>query len=274
MAAPTGRVAGGRWSGPGPLDRHRAVSPAAVVGAEPDRVIWTRRLLSESFGTFALTFVAAGADAAGSLSGGDVGPAARAVAPALLVMAMIYALGDVSGAHFNPAVSLAFAVRGLLPASWLARYWGAQLAGALAAGLVLRGLFGSAADTGVSAPHVASGVALVHRGDPDLVPHHGDPRHGRPPSDHRPQRRARRGRHDRPVGLIALPIEGASMNPARSFGPALVAMNLGDLWIYWLGPAIGALLAVGLTRALHGPPPPDGAATDAARGRPEARDPR
>jgi aquaporin Z len=250
------------------------VSPAAVVGAEPDRVIWTRRLLSESFGTFALTFVAAGADAAGSLSGGDVGPAARAVAPALLVMAMIYALGDVSGAHFNPAVSLAFAVRGLFPASWLARYWGAQLAGALAAAVVLRGLFGSAADTGVSAPHVASGVALaieailtwflitVILGTADRHQIIG------------PNAALAVGGTIALCGLIALPIEGASMNPARSFGPALVAMNLGDLWIYWLGPAIGALLAVGLTRALHGPPPPDGAATDAARGRPEARDPR
>lgn len=75
-------------------------------------------------------------------------------------------------------------------------------------------------------------------------------------------------------GLIALPIEGASMNPARSFGRAVMAMDLGDLWIYWLGPTIVALLAVGLTRVLHGPPPPDGEAADAARGRPDDRDPR
>ena len=250
------------------------MSPAAVPSAAPDRVVWTRRVLSESFGTFALTFVAAGADAAGSLSGGEVGPAARAVAPALLVMAMIYALGDVSGAHFNPAVSLAFAVRGLLPASWLARYWGAQLAGALAAAVVLDGLFGSAADAGVSAPHVDSGVALaieamltwflitVILGTADRHQIIG------------PNAALAVGGTIALCGLIALPIEGASMNPARSFGPALVAMNVGDLWIYWLGPAIGALLAVGLTRALHGPPPHDGEATDAARGHPEDRDPR
>ena len=248
--------------------------PVLVPSTAPERVVWVRRLLSESFGTFALTFVAAGADAAGSLSGGEVGPAARAVAPALLVRAMIYALGDVSGAHFNPAVSLAFAVRGLLPASWLARYWVAQLAGALAAAVVLGGLFGSAADAGVSAPHVASGVALaieailtlflitVILGTADRHQIIG------------PNAALAVGGTIALCGLIALPIEGASMNPARSFGPALVAKNVGDLWIYWLGPAIGALLAVGLTRALHGPPPPDGEARDAAQGHPEDRDPR
>ena len=226
--------------------------PVLVPSTAPERVVWVRRLLSESFGTFALTFVA----------------------PALLVMAMIYALGDVSGAHFNPAVSLAFAVRGLLPASWLARYWVAQLAGALAAAVVLGGLFGSAADAGVSAPHVASGVALateailtlflitVILGTADRHQIIG------------PNAALAVGGTIALCGLIALPIEGASMNPARSFGPALVAKNVGDLWIYWLGPAIGALLAVGLTRALHGPPPPDGEARDAAQGHPEDRDPR
>jgi aquaporin Z len=250
------------------------VTSAAREGSEPERVVWFRRLLSESFGTFALTFVAAGADTTATLSGGEIGAAARAVAPALLVMALIYALGDVSGAHFNPAVSLAFALRGLFPPSWLARYWGAQLAGALAAALVLRGLFGSAADAGVSAPHVASGVALAIEviltgflitmilGTADR---------------HRvigPNAALAVGGTIALCGLIALPIEGASMNPARSFGPAVAAMNLADLWIYWLGPAIGALLAVGLTRALHGPPPRDGDAADAAQGRSEGRDAR
>ena len=226
--------------------------PVLVPSTAPERVVWVRRLLSESFGTFALTFVA----------------------PAHLVKAMIYALGDVSGAHFNPAVSLAFAVRGLLPASWLARYWVAQLAGALAAAVVLGGLFGSAADAGVSAPHVASGVALaieailtlflitVILGTADRHQIIG------------PNAALAVGGTIALCGLIALPIEGASMNPARSFGPALVAKNVGELWIYWLGPAIGALLAVGLTRALHGPPPPDGEARDAAQGHPEDRDPR
>jgi aquaporin Z len=245
------------------------VNSAAWEHAVPDRVVWGRRLLSEAFGTFALTFVAAGADATATLTGGEVGPAARAVAPALLVMAMIYALGDVSGAHFNPAVSLAFAVRGLLPRSWLVRYWGAQLAGAVVAAIVLRALFASASDAGVSAPHVASGVALVIEailtwllitvilGTADRHQIVG------------PNAALAVGGTIALCGLIALPIEGASMNPARSFGPALVALDMANLWIYWLGPAVGALLAVGLARALHGPPPPDGEAADAARGRPE-----
>ncbi|HEY7826796.1 MAG TPA: aquaporin, partial [Candidatus Limnocylindrales bacterium] len=89
-----------------------------------------RRLSAECFGTFALVFVAAGADTLATLSSGEVSSAARAVAPALLIAALIYAIGDVSGAHFNPAVTLAFAARGLFPARLVGPYWAAQLVGA------------------------------------------------------------------------------------------------------------------------------------------------
>src|SRR6478672_3731928 len=99
--------------------------------------MWPRRLLAEILGTFALVFVAAGADTMAEVSGGAISVAARAVAPGLMVGALIYAISDASGAHFNPVVSLAFALKGLFPASWLAPYWVAQLAGALAAAIVL-----------------------------------------------------------------------------------------------------------------------------------------
>src|SRR5919198_5540411 len=114
-----------------------------------------RRLVAEVAGTFALTSVATGADIAASLTGGEVSAGARAVAPGLVVMALVYALGDTSGAHFNPAVTLAFTIRRLFPVPWLLAYWVCQLAGAILAGAALAVLFPSEAHAGISTPHVA-----------------------------------------------------------------------------------------------------------------------
>src|SRR4051812_50146784 len=107
------------------------------------------RVLVEAFGTFSLTFVAAGGDVMGQVSGGEVTAMARAIAPGLLVMGMVYALGDRSGAHFNPAVTTAFALRRLFPGRLVVPYVVAPLAGAIAAGggppLPLRGAGGAGA---------------------------------------------------------------------------------------------------------------------------------
>src|SRR5204862_6345127 len=103
---------------------------------------WSRRLAAELVGTFALVFVAAGADSMASISSDAITPAARAVAPALMVTALIYAIGDLSGAHFEPAVSLAFSLKRLLPARVLLPYWAAQFAGAVLAAVLLAVLFG------------------------------------------------------------------------------------------------------------------------------------
>src|SRR5919198_4442028 len=113
-----------------------------------------RRLVAEVAGTFALTSVATGADIAASLTGGEVSAGARAVAPGLVVMALVYALGDTSGAHFNPAVTLAFTIRRLFPVPWLLAYWASQLCGAILAGVALALLFPTAAASAVSMPHV------------------------------------------------------------------------------------------------------------------------
>ena len=219
----------------------------------PDR--WAdpwRRLSAEAFGTFALVFVAAGADTMAAVSGGEISLAARAVAPALMVAAVIYALGDCSGAHLNPVVSLAFTARRLFPVRWLVPYWAAQLVGALVAAASLAILFDGDARAGVSAPHVAPGTAVaieavltlllvtVILGTADRARVVG------------PNAALAVGATIALAGLIALPISGASMNPARSLGPAIIESDLGDVWIYVIGPALGAGLAVGLMTYLHG----------------------
>jgi aquaporin Z len=233
-----------------------------------DLPVWPRRLAAEVFGTFALVFVAVGADAMATVSGGAVSIAARAVAPALMVAALIYAIGDVSGAHLNPAVSLAFSLKRLFPAGRLVPYWAAQLVGAVGAAVVVRWLFGDAVRAGVTTPHVPDETAValeailtlllvtVILGTADR---------------HRivgPDAALAVGATIALCGLIALPIDGASMNPARSFGPAVVAADFGNLWIYVLGPVLGACLAVLIMWFLHGTRGSDGNASEAAQGEP------
>jgi aquaporin Z len=237
---------------------------------DPDRdhnPDWPRRLTAEAFGTFALVFAAAGADVAARISSNEVSAAARAVAPALMVAALIYSIGDRSGAHFNPVVTLAFGLKRLVPARWLPAYWLAQLVGAVVASLVLRGLFGDAIDAAVTHPQLidAAGALAIEAiltllllsvilGTADRFRVVG------------PNAALAVGGTIALCGLVALPIEGASMNPARSLGPALVAGQLGDLPIYLLGPALGACAAVLLTRYLHGEKRSDADAEEAARG--------
>jgi len=246
-----------------PVNRHSEHTADAAPRREAP---WARRLAAEMLGTFALVFAAAGADVMAAVSGGEVSTAARAVAPALMVAALIYAIGDVSGAHFNPAISLAFWVRRLFPAAWLPLYWSAQLIGATAAALFLRGLFGSAIEASVSTPHIdpwaavaieavlTTLLAVVALGTADRNRIVG------------PNAAIAVGATIAMAGLVALPIEGASMNPARSIGPAVVAGDVGNVWIYIVGPVIGAVVAVGLLRIVHGLPHEDQGPREAAQG--------
>ena len=235
-----------------------------TLDGDPSR---SRRLAAEAFGTFALVFVAVGGDAMAKISGDAVSPMARALAPALMVAALIYALGDCSGAHFNPAVSLAFTLKRLFPKRWLLPYWAAQATGALAASLLVGALFGRAAlEAGVSAPHVPAGTAAVVEvvltlllltvilGTADRYRIVGQ------------EAALAVGGTIALCGLIALPIEGASMNPARSLAPAVAAGRLDDAWIYLVGPVLGAALAVLVTRFLHGATETDAKAMEAAQG--------
>lgn len=247
------------------LDPSRPGPAAAASDAtEPG---WPRRLTAEAFGAFALVLAAAGTDVAARLTDGGVSDAARAVAPGLVVAALIYSIGDASGAHFNPAVTLAFAVKRLVPPSWLAPYWLAQIGGSLVAAGLLRSLFGDAIAAGVNRPRLVPDASalvveavltllllVVVLGTADRYRVVG------------PNAALAVGATIAACGLIALPIEGASMNPARSLGPAIAAGDVGSTWIYVVGPVIGALAAVALTTFLHGRRDRDGKTGEAARG--------
>jgi aquaporin Z len=245
--------------------RGRVVQIREMAADDRPPPTWGRRLGAEAFGTFALVFVAVGSDTMAVVSGGEVGVLARAVAPGLMVAALIYAISDASGAHFNPVVSLAFALKRLFPVTWLVPYWAAQLAGAVLAALVVRALFGEQVAAGVSRPHVAASTAFIIEavltvllvtvilGTADRARIVG------------PDAALAVGATIALCGLIALPVEGSSMNPARSLAPALVSGRYEDLWVYLLGPLLGASIAVGLTRLLHGPVH-DGTSAKAAQG--------
>jgi aquaporin Z len=240
--------------------------------SESDRETWypgAKRLVAELFGAFGLTAVAGLGDVAGYLTNDQVTPFARALAPGLFVMAFIYAIGDVSGLHINPAVTLGFTLKRLFPARWLPAYWIAQLAGAILAGLALVALFGQdAASHAVTEPHgIEPWVALcleiflswalvsVILGTADRAHLVG------------PNAAIAVGATIALCGLIALPLEGASMNPARSTGPAIATLDFGSLWIYWVGPVVGALIAVVFMRFVHSERHDELQADEAARGR-------
>lgn len=202
-----------------------------------------RRAAAEGFGVFALVFAGCGAIIAEAEHPGSLGVVGIAFVFGLIVMAMIYATGHLSGAHLNPAVTLAFALTRHLPRTEAIAYIAAQILGALVAALMLAAIWPSQpADLGTTLPTVGIGSAFAYElvltallmfvimavatdtravGAGAAIAIGGT------------------------VGLDALfggPVTGASMNPARSLGPALVSGQLTDLWLYLLAPALGAAL--------------------------------
>ncbi len=211
-----------------------------------------RSLFAEFFGTAALTTVAAGGEVIASISAGEVSHDARAIAPGLLVMALIYAIGDVSGAHVNPAVTLAFALRRDFPWRKVPAYWIVQIAGAVSAAWLLRTLFGPIAQLGANRPRHGVGVSLVMEILLSwllITVILGTATRNRLIG---PNAAIAVGGTIALCGLFAAPISGASMNPARSLGPALVSGATGHLWIYIIGPVAGSILAVIGTWIMHG----------------------
>ncbi len=211
-----------------------------------------RRLFSETLGTFLLLLAAAGG---GILHAkGQISLTAAVVAPGLTVMAIILFMGAVSGAHLNPVVSLAFALRGDFPARRFLGYVAAQLVGATLACLFLLAVFGNVEHLGATLPGpgyhnwqallmeivLTGGLVSVILGTASAAQNVGT------------IGALGVGGYIALAGLWAAPVSGVSMNPARSFGPALVSGDWSSYWVYVLGPLIGALIAVGFAVILRG----------------------
>ncbi|MDA8276022.1 MAG: aquaporin [Actinomycetota bacterium] len=233
----------------------REAEPPWVRDPRARRHEW-RRLFSEVLGTFLLVVVAAGAPVVDAVSHGQVPLDAQVVAPGLMVMAIIYFMGMVSGAHLNPAVTLSFAARGNFPWSRVPGYVLAQLIGAAAASLLLRTLFGTVGHLGATlpGPGISSGKALVVEtlltlGLVSVIL--GTASGARNVGSNAA---LAVGGYIALAGLWAAPVSGASMNPARSFGPELLAGDWTSWWAYVAGPIAGGLLAVGVAWILRGPP--------------------
>ena len=225
-----------------------------------------RRLFAEFWGTFLLTLVAAGGAIASAKSNGDLSPVIASVAPGLLVLAAIYFMGAVSGAHLNPAVSIAFALRRNFPWRRVPGYVLAQLIGGVAAAALLRSLFGLAANLGATTPH--AGVSAIQAFVLETILSAGliNTILGTASGARNigPNAGIAVGGYIALAGIWASTFTGASMNPARSLGPDFMRGDLRTSWIYVAGPLCGAALGVLFEWILKGPPTRSG--TTAAQG--------
>ncbi|MGP0101179.1 MAG: MIP/aquaporin family protein [Solirubrobacteraceae bacterium] len=252
---PDERVVQGELPGLGPLGprtRHLLALEFGSRAQFDDPALEWRRLFSELLGTFMLVLVAAGG---GILHGeGQISLAAAVVAPGLMVMAIILFMGAVSGAHLNPAVSLSFALRGDFPWKRVPGYVVIQLAGAALACLFLDAVFGNVQHLGATLPgagyHDWQALLMEVVLTASLV----SVILGTASSAQNVGRVAALGvgGYIALAGLWSAPGSGTSMNPARSFGPALVSGDFGGYWVYVLGPIAGALIAVGCAHVLRG----------------------
>jgi len=210
-----------------------------------------RLLAAEFIGTFALVFAGCGAIMVDAKTGA-LGHVGVAISFGLVIMAMIYAVGHISGAHFNPAVTFAFALSRHFPWSRAIAYWCAQVLGALVAALLLRGSLGNIAHVGATLPSGSQGQSFLWElvlsfflmfvimavatdtlavGEAAAIAIGGT------------------------VGLDAMfggPISGASMNPMRSMGPAFVSGDLHALWVYLVAPVIGTSIGAVLYQFVRG----------------------
>ena len=253
-------------SGPGVREAaHRAELYSRSIGV-PNAVVhefdfWNdrfegRRLFSELLGTFFLVLVAVGGGMVNARFGGDAVPyTARVVAPALMVAAIILFMGTVSGAHLNPAVSFAFALRGDFPWRRVPAYVAAQFVGAIRATLLLWALIGKQGSAGLTLPGngistttamlweavLTVGLVSVILGTASGAQQIG------------PLAAVGVGGYIALAGLWGSPVSGASMNPARSLGPALVLGDWTAWWAYLAGPVAGGAIAVGFAYVLRGP---------------------
>ena len=226
-----------------------------------------RRLFSELLGTFFLVLAGAGAAVVGAISDGGISRTAAVTAPGLTVMAIILFMGAVSGAHLNPAVTFAFWLRGDFPAKRVPGYVIVQLIGATAACLALWAVLGKHGSLGATEPGagvhawqamtielvLTVGLVSTILGTASIAQNVGG------------FSALAVGGYIILAGLWSSPVSGASMNPARSFGPDLANGDFGNYWVYLAGPLGGAAVAVAFAWILRGSGGDAGGVT-AARG--------
>ncbi len=235
------------------LERRTATSRQRDADFD-DASLEFRRLFSEVWGTFLLVLVAAGGGVIGAtVFGGELTLAMKALAPGMMVMGIIFFMGPIGGAHLNPAVTLAFAVRGNFPWKRVPGYIVAQIIGAVLASIFLQLMYGGIINGATEpTPDVSMGVAILTEAILTLglvsvilgtasgarnIGFNGAIAVGAY------------------IGLVSVwgaPVTGASMNPARSLGPMLVGGDLTNYLIYLVGPILGAMVAVAFEYILRG----------------------
>ncbi len=215
-----------------------------------------RRAAAEALATFALVFAGCGAVVANSRYHGALGTVGVALVFGLVIMVMVYATGHLSGAHINPAVTIAFTVTRHHSVRDAAVYIAAQLGGATAGALVLLGVWPSApADLGATVPTVGVGSAFIYEALLTALLMFVIMAVA---TDTRAVGAAAAIAIGAVIGLDALfggPVTGASMNPARSFGPALASGTWTDFWVYVAAPIAGAVLGAVAYQTVRGPRP-------------------
>lgn len=223
---------------------------------EPTRPTLARRSAAEAMAAFALVFAGCGAIVANAHYDGALGAVGVGLVFGLIIMVMVYATGHLSGAHINPAVTVAFTLSRHFPARDAAAYIVAQLIGATAGALVLLAVWpDQPANLGATVPSVGLGSALVYE---IVLTAFLMFVIMAVATDTRAVGAAAAIAIGGTVGLDALfggPVTGASMNPARSFGPALAAGEWTDFWIYVVGPVLGAMLGAFAYQAVRGDGP-------------------
>ena len=209
-----------------------------------------KKIVAEFLGTFVLVFIGTGAAIVNQQTNGTISHTGVAITFGLVVMALIHSLGNISGCHINPAVTIAFTVAGRFKVTQVAPYISSQLAGALAASFILKFLFPLSSTLGATLPSGTAAqsfvleilltfflmlvIMLVATGSKEQGMFAGIT-----------------------IGAVVLieamfagPISGASMNPARSLGPAIVSGNIEHLWVYLIAPIIGAVAAIPISKIL------------------------
>lgn len=213
----------------------------------------SRKLAAEMFGTFALTFTGTGAIVIDQVSGGAITQVGIALTFGLIVLALIYSLGEVSGCHLNPAVTLGFFAARRFDGNLVGPYIVSQCLGAILASGILHVMFPAASSLGMTEPRDGAGqsfllevILMVILMFVILSVSTGAKEKG-------VMAGVAIGSVIALEAMFAGPISGASMNPARSLGPALVSMRLESLWIYLAAPIIGAGLGVLTCRCIQAP---------------------